>query len=88
MINSGMFGLKQEDHLRFTRVRSLVNWEEFVRCQVRAIETYSEAKHQSSARIRDVLIVMGNFGKPLNFPFVWAHKGPRNFGVVPRGFTC
>ena len=40
------FGFKQEAHLRWTRDRSLVNWEEFVRCQVRANanETYSEAK--------------------------------------------
>ena len=38
------FGLKQEAHLRWPRDRSRVNWEEFVRCQVRANETYSEAK--------------------------------------------
>ena len=38
------FGLKQEAHLRRTRDRSWVNWEEFVHCQVRANETYSEAK--------------------------------------------
>ena len=30
------FGLKQEAHLRWTRDCSRVNWEEFVRCQVRA----------------------------------------------------
>ena len=35
------FDLKQEAHLRWTRDRSRVNWEEFVRCQVRANETYS-----------------------------------------------
>ena len=29
-------GLKQEAHLRWTRDRSRVNWEEFVHCQVRA----------------------------------------------------
>ena len=40
------FGLKQEAHLRWTRDRSRVNWEEFVRCQVRANETYSVAKRQ------------------------------------------
>ena len=34
------FGLKQEAHLRWTRDRARVNWEEFVRCQVRANETY------------------------------------------------
>ena len=50
------FGLQQEAHLRWTRDRSLVNWEEFVCCQVRAIETYSETKRQSSVRNRDVLL--------------------------------
>ena len=40
------FGLKQEAHLQWTRDRSRVNWDEFVRYQVRANETYSEAKHQ------------------------------------------
>ena len=44
------FNLKQEAHLRWTRDRSLVNWEEFVRCQFRAKETYSEAKHQFSVQ--------------------------------------
>ena len=47
-------GLKQEAHLRWTRDCSRVNWEEFVRYQVRANETYSEAKHQFSDRNRDV----------------------------------
>ena len=50
------FGLKQEAHLRWTRDRSRVNWEEFIRCQVRANETYSEAKRQFCARNRDVLM--------------------------------
>ena len=50
------FGLKQEANLRWTRDRSRVNWEEFVRCQVRANETYSEAKRQFSDRNRDVLM--------------------------------
>ena len=40
------FDLKQEAHLRCTRYRSRVNWEEFVRCHVTANETYSEAKLQ------------------------------------------
>ena len=35
---------------------------------------------------------MGNLEKPLNFPFVWARKGPRNLGVVyfivPRGLLA
>ena len=50
------FGLKQEAHLRWTRNHFRVNWDEFVRCQVRANETYSEAKHQFSDRSRDVLM--------------------------------
>ena len=50
------FGLKQEAHLRRTRDRSRVNWEEFVRCQVRANEIYSEAKRQFRDRKRDVLM--------------------------------
>ena len=48
------FGLKA--HLRWTRDRSQVNWEEFVRYQMRANETYSEAKRQFSDRNRDVLV--------------------------------
>ena len=47
-------GLRQEAHLWWTCDRSLVNWEEFVRCQVRADETYSEVKRQFSERNRDV----------------------------------
>ena len=43
-------GLKQEAHLWWTRDRSRVN-----RCQVRANETYSEAKGQFSDRDRTVL---------------------------------
>ena len=50
------FGFKQEAHLRWTHECSRVNWEEFVRCQVRANETYSEAKRQLSDRNRDVLM--------------------------------
>ena len=50
------FGLKQEAHLRWTRDHSRVNWEEFVRYQVTANETYSEAKRQFSDRNRDVLM--------------------------------
>ena len=52
----GAFDLKQEAHLRWTRDRSRVNWEEFVRCQVRANETYSETKHQFSVGNIDVLM--------------------------------
>ena len=50
------FGLKQEAHRRWTRDRSRVNWEEFVCCQVRANETYSEAKRQFSDRNGAVLM--------------------------------
>ena len=50
------FGLKQETHLQWTHDRPWVNWEEFVHCQVRANETYSEAKRQFSDRNRDVLL--------------------------------
>ena len=50
------FGLKQEAHLWWTRDRFRVNWEEFVHCEVRANETYSEAKHQIRDRNRDVLM--------------------------------
>ena len=50
------FCLKQEAHLRWTRDRCRVNWEEFVRYQVRANESYSEVKRQFSDRNRDVLM--------------------------------
>ena len=51
------FGLLQEAYLRWTRGRSRgVNWEEFVRCQVTANETYSEAKRKFSARNRDIFM--------------------------------
>ena len=57
MINACMlFRIKQVAHLRWTRDRSRVNWEEFVHCQVRANETYTEAKRQFSDRNRDVLM--------------------------------
>ena len=58
------FGLKQESHLRWTRDLSRVNWEKFVRCQVRANETCSEAKCQFSDRNRDVLM-------NVQFPHKW-----------------
>ena len=50
------FSLKQEAHLQWTRDLSRVNWEEFVHCQVRANETYSDAKHQFNSRKRDVFM--------------------------------
>ena len=57
IINADMlFDLKQEAHLWWTRDRSQVNWEEFVHCQVRANETYSEAKRQFSVRNGEVLM--------------------------------
>ena len=31
------FGLKEEAHLRWTRDLTRVNWEEFVRCQIREL---------------------------------------------------
>ena len=49
-------GLKQAAHLRWTGDPSRVNWEEFVRWQVRPNETYSEAKRQFSVRNSDVLM--------------------------------
>ena len=51
-----VFCLKQEAHLQWTRDRSRVNWEEFVRYQVKANETYSEAKRQFSDTNWDVLM--------------------------------
>ena len=42
------FFLKQENHLRWTRDRSLVNWKEFVPCQVRANKNYSDDYSVSS----------------------------------------
>ena len=56
MVGWDAIGLKQKAHLRWTRDRSWGNWEEFVRYQVRANETYSEAKGQFSDRNRDVLM--------------------------------
>ena len=52
---SHAFGLKQEAHFRWTRDRSRVNWKEFVCCQEKANETYSEAQRQFSDRNRDVV---------------------------------
>ena len=50
------FRLKQEVHLHLTRDRSRVNWEEFVRCKVRANEIYSEANRQFINRYRAVVM--------------------------------
>ena len=46
----------KEAHIRWTRDRSRVNWEEFVRCQVRADETYSMANREFSDGNKDVLM--------------------------------
>ena len=51
------FGLKQQAHLRWNCDLSRINWEEFVRCPVRAIETYSEANRQFSVRNRARLLI-------------------------------
>ena len=50
------FSPKQEALRRWTRDHFRVKWEEFVYCQVRANETYSEAKHLFSDRNRDGLM--------------------------------
>ena len=72
------FGLKQEAHLRWTRDHSRVNWDEFVRFQVRANETYSEeAKLQFSDRNRDVPMNVQSLisGGPLD----WMELGGLSF---------
>ena len=50
------FDIKQEAHLRWTRDRSRVNWDEFVHYQRRANAVYAEAMRQLSVRSRDVLM--------------------------------
>ena len=69
------FELKQDSHLRWTRDRSRVNWEEFVHCQVRAIETYSEERRLFSVRSRDLLM---NAQSPHQW---WSTLKPAVFGV-------
>ena len=69
------FGIKQEVHLPWTLDHSRVTWEEFVCCQVRANETYSEANRQFSARNRDVLI---NSQSPYN---LWSTPKSAVFGL-------
>ena len=58
------FCLKQEAHIRWTHDRSRVDWKEFVTCQVRANETYSEAKCQFSDR--NIYVLMN-----VQFPHKW-----------------
>ena len=58
MINAGMI-LASSRRLIFggpVIALGLTAWEEFVRCEVIANETYSEAKRQFSDRNKDVLI--------------------------------
>ena len=50
------FDIKQGAHLRWTRDRSRVNWDEFVRYQRRANAVYAEAMRQFSVRRQDVLM--------------------------------
>ena len=50
------FDIKQEAHLRWTRDRSRVNWDESVHYQRRANAVYAEAMRQFSVRSRDVLM--------------------------------
>ena len=69
------FGLKQEAHLRWTHNRSRVNWEEFIRCQVRSNEIYSEANHQFSNRNRAVLMNVKSPHKS------WSTLRPAVFGT-------
>ena len=50
------FDIKQKTHLRWTRDRSRVNWNEFVHYQRRVNAVYAEAIRQFSVRSRDVLM--------------------------------
>ena len=50
------FDIKQGSHLRWTRDRSRVNWDEFVHYQMRANAVYAEAMRQFSVGSRDVLM--------------------------------
>ena len=57
MINAGMLLASSRRLIFGGPVIALgLNWEEFVRCEVRANETSSEAKRQFSDRNRDVLM--------------------------------
>ena len=51
-----VFDLKKEAHLRWTRDRSRVNWDEFVHYQRRANAVYAEAMRQFSIRTLGVLM--------------------------------
>ena len=81
--------LKQEANLQWTRDRTRVNWEEFVHCQVRANDTYSEAKHQFSVRNINVLMNVQSLHKwwttlkvrCVRFEFVAASPGRSGWGT-------
>ena len=47
------FDIKQGAHLRWSRDRSLVNWDEFVHYQITANAVYAEAMRQFSVRSQD-----------------------------------
>ena len=51
------FDLNQMAHLRWTRYFSRVNCAEFVHCQMRANEVYSQVLRQFSVRNNDVLVI-------------------------------
>ena len=55
------FSLKQEPHLRWTRDRSRVNWEKFVRCHVRANESESESQSLAQRPSFSLVIETGMF---------------------------
>ena len=50
------FDIKQGAHLRWTRDRSRVKWDEFVQNQRRTNAIYAEGMRQFSVRSRDVLM--------------------------------
>ena len=58
------FEIKQGAHLRWTRDRSRVSWDELVHYQRRANAVYAAAMRQFSVRSRDVL--MNAHGVPIS----------------------
>ena len=89
-------GLMQEAHLQWTSDRSRVNLEEFVRCQVRTNETYSDAKRQSSDRNNAVLVnvqslISGGkstlFGTSSSLPSLVSEAGGLFVSPPPGGLT-
>ena len=58
-INLGLMmtaGLHSTSHLRWTRDRSRVNWDEFVHYQRRANAVYAKATRQFSVGSQDILM--------------------------------